>query len=147
MSWPTISWQLHPRKTKQKKPENIGVRPSGTVTFRYPDGSTRKARSPGASAQPTKIPDSVIRVSPHLARGIEVAHPAVFPVDLVSEILGAFSDAGDLAFEPFCGQRNAADRGRKRWSALLCRRDRPCPRGRSCKALVEVYRPRHGSRR
>lgn len=106
---------------KQKKSENIGVRTHGTSTFRYPDGSTRKAHSPGASSQSTKIPDSVIRVSPHQALGIEVAHPAVFPVDLVSEILGTFSDAGDLAFEPFCGsgtQLIAAERDGRRCYAV-----------------------------
>jgi DNA modification methylase len=30
-------------------------------------------------------------------------HLAPFPVDLVIEILAAFSDAGELVFEPFCG--------------------------------------------
>jgi hypothetical protein len=31
------------------------------------------------------------------------AHPAIFPVTLASEMLTAFSDACDLAFEPFSG--------------------------------------------
>jgi DNA modification methylase len=39
----------------------------------------------------------------HKARGIECEHPAVFPVDLASEMLNAYSDHGDVAFEPFCG--------------------------------------------
>ena len=75
------------------------------------------------------------------ARGLKIDHPAVFPVALVSEMLGAFSDARDLAFEPFCGsgtQLIAAEKdGRrcfaveiapaycdvavKRWSKFICR--------------------------
>jgi DNA modification methylase len=39
----------------------------------------------------------------HKARGIEVSHPAVFPVDLVSEMLTAFSDPDDIVYEPFIG--------------------------------------------
>jgi DNA modification methylase len=71
--------------------------------------------------QPRKIPDSVIRIMRHKARGPEVEHPAVFPVDLVSEILTAFSDAGDLAFEPFCGsgtQLVAAEKDGRRCFAV-----------------------------
>ena len=31
------------------------------------------------------------------------SHPAVFPVALVEEVLAAFTDPGELVFEPFCG--------------------------------------------
>jgi DNA modification methylase len=57
-----------------------------------------------ASLQTHKIPDSVIRIVPHKARGgVEAGHPGVFPVDLVSEMLTAFSDPDDVVYEPFCG--------------------------------------------
>ncbi|HXI76433.1 MAG TPA: DNA methyltransferase, partial [Steroidobacteraceae bacterium] len=53
--------------------------------------------------QPNKIPDSVVRVMRHKARGPEIAAPAVFPVALVAEIITAFSDPGHTVYEPFTG--------------------------------------------
>jgi DNA modification methylase len=35
--------------------------------------------------------------------GAAGSHPAVFPVALVEAVLTAFSDPGDLVYEPFCG--------------------------------------------
>ena len=35
--------------------------------------------------------------------GAAGSHPAVFPVALVEAVLTAFSDSGDLIYEPFCG--------------------------------------------
>jgi DNA modification methylase len=35
--------------------------------------------------------------------GAAGSHPAVFPVALVEAVLAAFTDPGDLIFEPFCG--------------------------------------------
>jgi DNA modification methylase len=55
------------------------------------------------TVQATKIPDSVIRVMRHKARGIECEHPAVFPVELASELLEAFSKRAESAYEPFLG--------------------------------------------
>lgn len=89
------------RKTKAKKPESIAFGNGGPL--RGKDGVLRRVTSPHAGLQPNKIPDSVIRVMRHKARGIECEHPAVFPVDLVSEMLTAFSDPDDIVFEPFCG--------------------------------------------
>ena len=72
--------------------------------MRGKDGVLKDFTNDRASAQPTKIPDAVIRITRHCGGlGDAGSHPAVFPIDLVSEILGAFSDAADLAFEPFCG--------------------------------------------
>ena len=53
----------------------------------------------------TKVSDSVIRVSRHMARGIETTHPAVFSVAFVSEILGAWPG---LVYEPFAGSGTTA---------------------------------------
>ena len=49
------------------------------------------------------IPDNVIRITRHKARGIETEHPAVFPVALPEFVMNAYSDAGDIVFEPFAG--------------------------------------------
>jgi DNA modification methylase len=35
--------------------------------------------------------------------GVAGSHPAVFPVALVEAVLTAFSDLGDVIYEPFCG--------------------------------------------
>ena len=92
------------RKTKDKQPENVKSRTDGASTMRGKDGKTRKFSSPEASAQPRKIPDSVIRINRQVGRiSDELDHPAVFPVELAVEILGAFSDHGEMAYEPFAG--------------------------------------------
>ena len=92
------------RKTKAKKPENIQVMKTGGGTrggMRLKDGTFDKRSNPAASLQETKIPDSVVRIMRHKGSGLD--HPAVFPVALASEMLAAYSDNDDLAFEPFSG--------------------------------------------
>jgi DNA modification methylase len=95
------------RKTKDKRPENIRMHQIGSGSrggMRRANGSLRVRVNPAASLQPTKIPDSVIRVMRQAGGfGDAGSHPAPFPVGLVTEVLTAFSDPGDLAFEPFCG--------------------------------------------
>jgi DNA modification methylase len=88
------------RKTKESK--WAGTANHGTG-LRKPDGEVGGYTAAGKPVQAHKIPDSVIRVMRHKARGIETAHPAVFPVDLVTEMLTAFSDPDDVVFEPFSG--------------------------------------------
>jgi DNA modification methylase len=92
-----------PRKTVDKKPEFVKVRTAGR-TMRGKDGTLRPFTNDQVSSQPTKIPDSVIRVVRYVSPpGGIIDHPAIFPMALVAEMLTAFSDPGDLAFEPFCG--------------------------------------------
>ena len=81
----------------EKKPENVGSR---ETAFRQKDGTTKKAM---ASSSPTKVADSVIRVSPQMARNIDTSHPAMFPVALCDYIYKSYSKAGDWIFEPFSG--------------------------------------------
>ena len=71
--------------------------------MRAKDGTLKGFGNPETGMNTHRIPDSVVRVSRRQPRGIETAHPAVFPVDLVSEMLTAFSDPDDTVFEPFCG--------------------------------------------
>ena len=89
-------------KWVDKKPEYIKERSSGNQ-FRQKDGSTKAATSPKASMQPTKIADSVIRVTPQMARNIDTSHPAMFPVALCDAMYKSYAKAGDWMFEPFSG--------------------------------------------
>ena len=58
----------------------------------------------GQPTQETRIPDSVIRVMRHKGKiGQDIDHPAVFPVSLPEFVIEAYSDKGDIVFEPFGG--------------------------------------------
>jgi DNA modification methylase len=106
---PSHEWVFHfnrtaerARKTKAKDPRNIRLK-DGTG-MRRADGSMSGVSSPLAGLQSNKVPDSVVRVMRHKgALSVAGDHPAVFPVDLVSEMLTAFSDPDDVVYEPFCG--------------------------------------------
>ena len=72
--------------------------------MRNKDGSKTAWNHVGQVTQETKIPDSVIRIMRHKGKiGQDIDHPAVFPVALPEHILLAYSDPGDIVFEPFCG--------------------------------------------
>lgn len=89
-------------KWVDKKPENIAV--GHGKNLRGKDGTTKEKSNPNASLQPTKVADSVIRVSPHMARTSATGtHPAVFPVALCEHIYQSYAKAGDVVYEPFCG--------------------------------------------
>lgn len=76
--------------------------------LRLKDGGVSDYAHIGREVQDHKIPDSVIRVIRHKARGIETEHPAVFSVALVEEIALAYSDPGEILFEPFAGSGTTA---------------------------------------
>jgi DNA modification methylase len=81
----------------------IGHAP-GTAGLRKKDGSFTAWTHGGAPTQPFRIPDSVIRIERHHgAVGTDLSHPAPFPVKLAEHIMAAFSDEGEIVFEPFCG--------------------------------------------
>ena len=88
------------RKTKESKWAGHANHGTG---LRQKDGTVSDYTHIGRAVQQRKIADSVIRVMRHKARGIEVSHPAVFPVGLVSEMLESFSDINDITYEPFLG--------------------------------------------
>ena len=90
------------RKTKEKLAASIQYNDHGNG-MRKKDGTMSGVSSPELSLQTHKVPDSVVRVMRHKARGIETEHPAVFPVNLASEIITSFSDVGDICYEPFTG--------------------------------------------
>jgi len=89
-------------KWVDKKAENIGKISHGTG-LRGKDGKMSGISSPEAGAQPRKIADSVIRVTPHMARQGDNTHPAMFPVELCDVMYKSYAKAGDLIFEPFSG--------------------------------------------
>ena len=71
--------------------------------LRAKDGTVGEWQHAGQGVQETRIPDSVLRITRHKARGIETEHPAVFPVALPEFLMRAYADEGDIVFEPFAG--------------------------------------------
>jgi hypothetical protein len=71
--------------------------------MRSRDGHVGEWSHAGQGVQETRIPDSVVRITRHKARGIETEHPAVFPVALPEFVMRAYSDDGDVVYEPFAG--------------------------------------------
>ena len=71
--------------------------------LRAKDGTVGEWTHAGQGVQDMRIPDSVIRITRHKARGIETEHPAVFPTALPAFMMNAYSDAGEVVYEPFCG--------------------------------------------
>ncbi|MGG5819622.1 site-specific DNA-methyltransferase [Falsiroseomonas sp. HW251] len=71
--------------------------------MRAKDGTVGEWQHAGQGVQETRIPDSVLRITRHKARGIETEHPAVFPVALPEFLMRAYADEGDIVFEPFAG--------------------------------------------
>jgi DNA modification methylase len=71
--------------------------------LRAADGEVKAYTHIGLPVQETRIPDSVLRITRHKGRGIETEHPAVFPVALPAFLMRAYTDEGDVVFEPFSG--------------------------------------------
>lgn len=86
-----------PKKWVDKQPENIKPRNAMESTMRRADGKTVAFTNPGASAQPTKVPDSVIRIGRQVGSD---GHPAQFPVALASAFLLSWPG---MAYDPFLG--------------------------------------------
>jgi DNA modification methylase len=90
-----------PNKTVESKHAGATLGGGG---LRGADGTVNAKTGTGNAIQSHRIPDSVWRVMRHKGGlGDAGSHPAVFPVRLVEEVLAAFSDPGDLLYEPFCG--------------------------------------------
>jgi DNA modification methylase len=86
--------------------EKLHLRSDGTADngLRNQDGGFGKWTHFNQPTQAFRIPDSVVTVTRQrgsIGEGID--HPAVFPVALPEFILEAFTDPGEIAFEPFCG--------------------------------------------
>ena len=71
--------------------------------LRAKDGTVGEWTHAGQGVQEMRIPDTVLRINRHKARGIETQHPAVFPTALPAFVMNAYSDDGDVIYEPFSG--------------------------------------------
>jgi DNA modification methylase len=71
--------------------------------MRAKDGTVGEWCHAGQEVQQMRIPDNVLRITRHKARGIETEHPAVFPVRRPEFLMRAYTDEGDVVLEPFAG--------------------------------------------
>jgi DNA modification methylase len=129
---PSFEFVFHFNRHNRKANKTVPCKFAGQDIHLRADGSSTalRGRDGGALAwshehQPTqamRIPDSVIRIMRHkgkLGRGID--HPAVFPVALPTFVIEAYSDAGEIVYEPFGGSGS---------TLIACERT-----GRVCRAV------------
>ncbi|WP_424894872.1 site-specific DNA-methyltransferase [Tepidimonas sp. HKU79] len=81
------------------------LRADGSSTaMRGKDGKVGAWNHAGQPTQAFRIPDSVIEVTRQRGRiGEGIDHPAVFPVGLPRFFIEAYTEAGEIVFEPFAG--------------------------------------------
>lgn len=111
---PSFEFVFHFNRQSRKPNKIVPCKHAGQESHLRADGSSTAMRSKdgevggwthkGLPTQETRIPDSVIRVMRHKGKiGQDIDHPAVFPVALPAFVIEAFTDAGDVVFEPFGG--------------------------------------------
>lgn len=111
---PSFEFIFHFNRQSRKPNKIVPCKHAGQDSHLRADGSSTAMRGKDGevggwthAGQPTqdyRIPDSVIRVMRHKGKiGQDIDHPAVFPVALPEHILLAYSDPGDIVFEPFGG--------------------------------------------
>jgi DNA modification methylase len=115
---PSFEFVFHFCRTPRKPNKTVACKWAGHVNdshggMRAKNGTVGEWTHAGQGVQDTRIPDNVIRVTRHKARGIEVEHPAVFPVALAAFALEAYADAGDICFEPFSGSGTSIIAGQR----------------------------------
>jgi DNA modification methylase len=90
------------REVNKTKPTvTVGKQHSGNI--RKVDGTSKAKSHDGRPVQPTKIPDSVIRVVRETSSGPDAEHPARFPTPFASELIAPFTDPGQIVCDPFMG--------------------------------------------
>jgi DNA modification methylase len=105
---PAFELLFHFNRESRRPNKIIPCRWAGHVNsekggLRAKDGTVGEWQHAGQGVQETRIPDNVLRITRHKARGIETEHPAVFPVALPDFLMRAYADDGDVVFEPFAG--------------------------------------------
>jgi DNA modification methylase len=105
---PAFEFVFHFNRTTRKPNKIVPCKWAGHINdshggMRDKDGSVGQWTHAGQGVQETRIPDNVIRITRHKARGIETEHPAVFPVALPEFMINAYSETNDVIFEPFAG--------------------------------------------
>ena len=86
--------------------QDVHLRDDGSSSggLRGKEGDRTAWNHVGKVTQDFRIPDSVVTVTRQRgAIGDGIDHPAVFPVALPEFVIEAYSDAGDIVFEPFAG--------------------------------------------
>ncbi len=111
---PSFEFVFHFNRQSRKPNKIVPCKHAGQESHLRADGSSTAMRGKdgevggwthkGQPTQDTRIPDSVIRVMRHKGKiGQNIDHPAVFPVALPEFVIEAYTDAGDIVFEPFGG--------------------------------------------
>ena len=105
---PSFELLFHFNRVSRKPNKIVPCKWAGHINdahggMRAKDGSVGEWTHAGQGVQDMRIPDNVLRITRHKARGIETEHPAVFPMKLPAFLMEAYSDPGDLVFEPFAG--------------------------------------------
>lgn len=111
---PSFEFVFHFNRQSRKPNKIVPCKHAGQESHLRADGSSTAMRGKdgevggwthaGQPTQDSRIPDSVIRVMRHKGRiGQGIDHPAVFPVALPRFVIEAYTDAGDIVFEPFGG--------------------------------------------
>jgi DNA modification methylase len=111
---PSFEFVFHFNRTSRKPSKIVPCKHAGQESHLRADGSSTAMRgkdgqvngwtAAGQPTQDTRIPDSVIRIMRHKGKiGQDIDHPAVFPVALPEFVIEAYTDAGDIVFEPFGG--------------------------------------------
>ena len=111
---PSFEFVFHFNRASRKPNKIVPCKHAGQESHLRADGSSTAMRGKDgqvngwtAAGQPTqdfRIPDSVIRVMRHKGKiGQDIDHPAVFPVALPEFVIEAYTEAGDIVFEPFGG--------------------------------------------
>jgi DNA modification methylase len=111
---PSFEFVFHFNRESRKPNKIVPCKHAGLESHLRADGSSTAMRGKdgevggwthrGQPTQDTRIPDSVIRVMRHKGKiGQAIDHPAVFPVALPEFVIEAYTDAGDIVFEPFGG--------------------------------------------
>lgn len=89
-----------PHKTVPKQPESIQDRNCKTGLRNKDDTRQHRAGDPATFQHTHKIPDSVLRINRDSGRS---GHPAAFPPVLPRALIEAYTNAGDVIYEPFLG--------------------------------------------
>ena len=115
---PSFEFVFHFCRTPRKPNKIVACKWAGHVNdshggMRAKDGTVGEWTHAGQGVQDTRIPDNVIRITRHKARGIETEHPAVFPVNLVAFAMEAYADPGTICFEPFSGSGTSLIAGQR----------------------------------
>ncbi len=111
---PSFEFVFHFNRQSRKPNKIVPCKHAGQESHLRADGSSTAMRGKdgevggwthkGLPTQDNRIPDSVIRVMRHKGKiGQDIDHPAVFPVALPEFVIEAYTDAGDIVFEPFGG--------------------------------------------